>query len=251
MPKKMMHIGLSVGTIGPYVLLTETPEFCAKIAQYLEHPKEVAYNREFRTFSGLLNGTHISVTSTGIGGPSIAIAVEELFQCGAHTMIRVGTCESTSPLVHKRDIVIPNGAISMEGVSSHYIPAEYPPIPDMDLIQTLEEVATTLGHTPKVGVTITSAAYSTRTTPHREEIASSWKNYLHGGALCCEMECAPLFAVGSSIKARVASILISTTHRDQLTTENEDTSSYLDESFIHIALHALKSIIEKDTCETN
>ncbi len=121
----------------------------------------------------------------------------------------------------------------------------------MDLIQTLEEVATTLGHTPKVGVTITSAAYSTRTTPHREEIASSWKNYLHGGALCCEMECAPLFAVGSSIKARVASILISTTHRDQLTTENEDTSSYLDESFIHIALHALKSIIEKDTCETN
>jgi uridine phosphorylase len=250
MPKKMMHIGLSVGTIGPYVLLTETPEFSEKIAQYLDNPKEIAYNREFRTFSGLLNGTQIAVTSTGIGGPSIAIAVEELFQCASHTMIRVGTCESTSPLVHKGDIVIPNGAISMEGVSPHYIPVEYPPIPDMDLIQTLEDAATTLGHTPKVGVTITSASYSTRTTPHREEIASSWKSYLHGGALCCDMECAPLFAVGSSIKARVASLLVCLADSDQKIIGNDDKASYLDESFIHIALHAMKLIIERDLRET-
>ena len=101
MGKKMMHIGLEKGQIGRYVFLPGSPERTEKIAAYFENPKEIAYNREFRTFVGQLNGVDVAVTSTGIGGPSAAIAVEELYQCGADTMMRVGTCASVSlSLIH-------------------------------------------------------------------------------------------------------------------------------------------------------
>ena len=96
MGKKMMHIGLEPGAVGRYVFLPGSPERTEKIAAYFDDPKEIAYNREFRTFVGELDGVKVAVTSTGIGGPSTAIAVEELYQCGADTMLRVGTCASTS-----------------------------------------------------------------------------------------------------------------------------------------------------------
>ena len=95
MGKKMMHIGLEPGAVGCYVFLPGSPERTEKIAAYFDDPKEIAYNREFRTFVGELDGVKVAVTSTGIGGPSTAIAVEELYQCGADTMLRVGTCAST------------------------------------------------------------------------------------------------------------------------------------------------------------
>ena len=122
MGKKMMHIGLEPGAVGRYVFLPGSPERTEKIAAYFDDPKEIAYNREFRTFVGELDGVKVAVTSTGIGGPSAAIAVEELYQCGADTMIRVGTCASTSRKVSLGDVVIPNGAVRMEGVSTHYLP---------------------------------------------------------------------------------------------------------------------------------
>ena len=93
--KKMMHIGLSPNEIGRYVFLPGSPERTEKIAAHFEDPKEIAYNREYRTWTGTLLGVPVAVTSTGIGGPSTAIAVEELFQCGADTMMRVGSCAST------------------------------------------------------------------------------------------------------------------------------------------------------------
>ena len=109
MGKKMMHIGLEPGAVGRYVFLPGSPERTEKIAAYFDDPKEIAYNREFRTFVGELDGVKVAVTSTGIGGPSAAIAVEELYQCGADTMLRVGTCASTSRKVSLGDVVIPNG----------------------------------------------------------------------------------------------------------------------------------------------
>ena len=99
MGKKMMHIGLEAGDVGRYVFLPGSPERTEKIAAYFDNPREIAYNREYRTFVGELDGTMVAVTSTGIGGPSAAIAVEELHQCGADTMMRVGTCASVSPKV--------------------------------------------------------------------------------------------------------------------------------------------------------
>ena len=141
MAKRMMHVGLCAGDVGGYVLLPGSPERAVRLAFYLEDPKEMAYFREYQTFTGLLEGERVSITSTGMGGPSVAIAVEELRECGAHTMIRVGTCQSTSPKVHKGELVLPNGAVRMEGVANHYAPLEYPAVPDMDVLAALEAAA--------------------------------------------------------------------------------------------------------------
>ena len=111
--KKMMHLNISKNQIGKYVFLPGSVERATKIADYFDNPVKVAHNREFLTYTGTLEGIPVSVTSTGIGGPSSAIAVEELFECGAHTMMRIGSCASTSSKVKIGDVVIVNGAVRM------------------------------------------------------------------------------------------------------------------------------------------
>ena len=86
------HIGLKPGDVGEIVLLPGDPKRCEKIAQYFDEPKLVADKREFVTYTGYIDGVKVSVTSTGIGGPSASIAMEELVNVGAKTFIRVGTC---------------------------------------------------------------------------------------------------------------------------------------------------------------
>lgn len=113
------HIGLKQGDVGKYVILPGDPKRCAKIAQYFDEPKLVADNREYVTYTGYLDGEKVSVTSTGIGGPSAAIALEELVNVGAETFIRVGTCGGMQIDVKGGDIVIATGAIRAEIGRAH------------------------------------------------------------------------------------------------------------------------------------
>ena len=208
MGKKMMHIALEKGDVGRYVFLPGSPERTEKIAAYFDHPKEIAYNREYRTFVGELDGEKVAVTSTGIGGPSAAIAVEELFQCGADTMLRVGTCASTSPRVSRGDVIIPNGAVRMEGVSLHYLPVEFPAVPDFQMLKAIEAAAQKLQYPYNVGVTITKASFYTQTAPETKpvgpELMYRWDAYEKGGATSTSMECSVLFTVGASLGIRTA-----------------------------------------------
>ena len=120
------HVGLGPGMVGQYVLLPGDPKRCEKIAAYFEEPQLMADSREYVTYTGLLDGVKVSVTSTGIGGPSASIAMEELTRCGAHTFVRVGTCGGMQLPVVGGDLVIATGAIRMEGhqqgVSPHRVP---------------------------------------------------------------------------------------------------------------------------------
>jgi uridine phosphorylase len=114
-PSKQYHIQVAAGEVGRYVILPGDPKRCAKIAAYFDDAKLVADSREFTTYTGTLDGVKVSVTSTGIGGPSASIAMEELVKCGADTFLRVGTCGGMQTDVKSGDIVIANGAIRMEG----------------------------------------------------------------------------------------------------------------------------------------
>ena len=114
------HIGLKQGDVGEYVILPGDPKRCKKIAEYFDDAKLVADRREFTTYTGFLNGKKVSVTSTGIGGSSASIALEELVRVGAKTFIRVGTCGGIDLDVKGGDIVIATGAIRMEGTSKEY-----------------------------------------------------------------------------------------------------------------------------------
>ncbi len=249
--KKMMHIGLRPNEIGRYVFLPGSPERTEKIAAHFEDPKEIAYNREYRTWTGTLLGVPIAVTSTGIGGPSTAIAVEELFQCGADTMLRVGSCASTSPKVHAGDIVIPNGAVRMEGVGKHYLPVEFPAVPDFQMVKEIEAAATEIGYPYDVGVTITKASFYSQTAPESKPVAKElqyrWEAYRKGGAASTSMECAPLFLAGAALGIRTACVMVSATDDQQYEDQKrKQPLTDLEERAITVAIEAMKRMIRKD-----
>ncbi len=134
---KQYHTGVGPGDIGKYVILPGDPKRCSKIAAHFEDAKLVADSREYVTYTGTIDGVKVSVTSTGIGGPSAAIAIDELSKCGADTFIRVGTCGGMQEDVCGGDIVIANGAIRMEGTSREFAPIEYPAVPDVNVMNAL------------------------------------------------------------------------------------------------------------------
>lgn len=249
--RKMMHIGICPGDVGRYVFLPGSPERTEKIAAYLENPKEIAYHREYRTWTGKLDGVPVAVTSTGIGGPSTAIAVEELHQCGADTMLRVGSCASVSPKVRMGDIVIPGGAVRMEGVGSHYLPEEFPAVPDFQLMKALEAAAVAAGLPYDTGVTITKASFYSQTAPETKPVAQElifrWEAYVKGGATNTSMECAPLFLIASTLGIRAACVMVSATNCKQYDEQSRTTPlKDLEDRAIRVAVEGMRRIIAGD-----
>ena len=249
--KKMMHIGLSKGDIGKYVFLPGSPERSEKISTYLDEPREVGYNREFRSFTGTLEGVPVTVCSTGIGCPSTAIAVEELYELGAHTKLRVGSCASTSPKVEVGDIVIPNAAVRMEGVANHYAPIEFPSVPNMYLLEKLEEAACKIGYRYNIAPTITKASFYTQIAaaekPVGFDLEPRWLSYEKGGACSTEMESAVLFIIGDILRIRTATVLISATNYKAYSNESrKNNPKNLEYRAIEVAVEAMRTIILED-----
>lgn len=137
---RQYHIQVAKGEVGRYVIMPGDPKRCVKIAQYFDNPVLIADNREYITYTGTLDGVKVSVTSTGIGGPSASIAMEELSRCGADTFVRIGTCGGMQPEVKSGDIVIATGAIRMEGTSREYAPIEYPAVANLDVTNALVQL---------------------------------------------------------------------------------------------------------------
>ena len=146
------HVGLGPGMVGRYVLLPGHPKRCQKIAAYFEEPQLMADSREYVTYTGLLDGVKVSVTSTGIGGPSASIAMEELTRCGADTFVRVGTCGGMQQDILGGDLIIATGAVRMEGTSREYAPLEFPAVADLEVVNALAAAARELGAKSHIGV---------------------------------------------------------------------------------------------------
>ena len=138
---KQMHIQIKKGDIGRYVILPGDPARCEKIARYFDEPQQLAQNREYTLWTGSLDGVPVAVCSTGIGGPSAAIAMEELVECGADTFIRVGTSGGIVDEVKGGDIVIATSAIRQEGTSREYLPIEFPAAASFDIVLALKQAA--------------------------------------------------------------------------------------------------------------
>ena len=176
---RQYHIQVAKGEVGRYVILPGDPKRCVKIAQYLENPVLIADNREFTTYTGTLNGVKVSVTSTGIGGPSASIAMEELYRCGADTFVRIGTCGGMQPDVKSGDIVIATGAVRMEGTSKEYAPIEYPAVPDFGVTTALVSAAKALKMPYHTGVVQCKDAFYGQHEPERMpvsyELLNKWE----------------------------------------------------------------------------
>src|SRR6266581_9411842 len=135
--EKKYHVGVAKGEVGDYVLVPGDPGRVPAIAKYLDGAKEVAFSREYRTFTGSLDGVPVSAMSTGMGGPSVAIGVEELSELGVHTFLRVGTCGAAQPEIKMGDLVIAMGSVRSEGTPNGYIPLEYPAVASLHMVQAL------------------------------------------------------------------------------------------------------------------
>lgn len=200
------HIQLRPGDVGRYVLLPGDPKRCAKIAAYFDNPVLVADNREYVTYTGYLDGEKVSVTSTGIGGPSASIAMEELVQVGADTFIRVGTCGGIDIDVKGSDIVVATGSVRMEGTSREYAPIEFPAVANIEVVNALMNACKSKGVTFHTGVVQSKDSFYGQHSPERMpvsyELVNKWEAWKRLGVKASEMESAALFVVASHLGVR-------------------------------------------------
>ena len=247
---KQYHVGLGPGDVGRYVLLPGDPKRCAKIAKYFDNPRLVADSREFVTYTGTLNGVPVSVTSTGIGGPSASIALEELTNCGADTFIRVGTCGGMQEDVCGGDIVIATGAIRMEGTSREYAPIEYPAVPDFGVTNALVDAAREVGVTYHTGVVECKDSFYGQHDPEQmpvgDELLKKWDAWMKLGCKASEMESAALFIVASARGVRAGSDFLVMGNQERVKRGMENHITHDTEGAIQVAIEALRILIRED-----
>ena len=208
---KQHHIQLQKGDVGRYVLLPGDPGRSEVIARHLEGAIHVATNREYVTYTGTLDGVKVSVTSTGIGCPSSAIALEELVRVGADTFIRVGTSGAIQPGTQSGDLAIVTGAIRDEGTSIHYLPVAFPALADLEIVAALRTAAQKADLPHALGISQSKDSFYGEVEPERSGVTSRlldrWHAWQVGGAICSEMEAAALFIVASTLKVRAGGIM--------------------------------------------
>lgn len=247
---KLYHIQVAPGEVGRYVIMPGDPKRCAKIAEYFENPVLIADNREYVTYTGTLDGVKVSVTSTGIGGPSAAIAMEELYRCGADTFVRIGTCGGMQPEVKSGDVVVATGAIRMEGTSREFAPMEFPAVADLTVTNALVDAAKQKGYPFHAGVVQCKDSFygqhEPETKPVSYELINKWEAWKRLGCLASEMESAALFVVASYLHVRAGScfLVVANQEREKLGLENpvvHDT-----DMAIQVAVEAIRKLIRED-----
>lgn len=246
-PNKQYHLQVGKGDVGRYVILPGDPKRCEKIASYLDDAKLIADSREYVTYTGTLEGEKVSITSTGIGGPSASIALEELVKCGADTFIRVGTCGGMQMDVKSGDIVIANAAIRMEGTSKEYAPVEYPAVAHPDVLFALIEAAKRAGAPWHVGVSQCKDAFYGQHNPElmpvSYELENKWEAWLRMGAMASEMESAALFIVGSFLRVRVGSLFVVVANQEREKKGLDNPVVHDTSQAIAIAVDAIRDMI--------
>jgi len=245
------HIALRRGDVGRYVLLPGDPGRCERIARRFEDAHLVAKNREYETWTGSLGGVPVSVTSTGIGCPSAAIAVEELVRCGADTFIRVGTAGGMQPDMRTGDLAIVTAAIRDEGTTSQYLPMEFPAIADLDVVLALREAARRTGARSREGVSQSKDSFYGEIEPGRMPIAADlrerWDAWIGGGAICSEMEAAAIFIIASILRVRASGIMACVGNPTMSPEEAAASmATFTLDPVIDTAVEALRVLIERD-----
>ncbi|MFC2821710.1 MAG: uridine phosphorylase [Sphaerochaeta sp.] len=244
------HLRIKRGDVGRYVIMPGDPQRVPVIAGFLENAKQVAYYREFNTYTGYLGDTKVSVTSTGIGGPSASIAMEELTKCGADTFLRMGTCGGIALPVMGGDAVIATGAIRMEGTSREYAPIEFPAVADYDVVTAVKQASEKLGIKHHLGIVQCKDSFygqhSPELMPVSYELLNKWEAWKRLGVLASEMESAAMFTVASYLHVRCGSVffVVGNQEREALGMENpklHDTTA-----ICRLAVESLRKLIEND-----
>ena len=247
---RQYHIQVAKGEVGRYVILPGDPKRCVKIAQYFDNPVLIADNREYITYTGTLDGVKVSVTSTGIGGPSASIAMEELYRCGADTFVRIGTCGGMQTEIKSGDIVIATAAVRMEGTSREYAPIEYPAVANLDVTNALVEAAKEKGFIYHTGVVQSKDSFYGQHEPEAMpvgyELINKWEAWKRMGCLASEMESAALFIVAGKLRVRMGSCLLVLANQEREKQGLENPVVHDTDMAIRVAVEAIRRMIKED-----
>lgn len=247
---KQFHIACAQGDIGRYCILPGDPGRVPAIAALFDDAKQIAYNREFNVWTGTLLGEKVTACSTGIGGPSASIAMEELHKCGADTFIRTGTCGGIDLNVQSGDVVVATGAIRYEHTSREYAPIEFPAVPHYEVLSALVDTVKLSGHRWHAGVVQCKDSFYGQHSPHRMpvsyELEAKWEAWKRLGVLASEMESAALFTAAAALGVRCGSAfhVIWNQEREKAgldQKESEDVSLS-----VRVAVDAMKELIRRD-----
>ncbi len=242
------HLMIRRGDVSRYVLLPGDPERVPLIAKYWDKAWHVATHREFVTYSGYYKGVFISATSTGIGAPSTAIAIEELARCGVDTFIRVGTTGALRREIKLGDLVISTGAVRLEGTSRHYVISEYPAVANFEIVLALIEAAENLGVNYHVGLTASSDSfYVGQERPGFRDYLPPFQrgliDYLRSvGVLNFEMEASVIFVLSNIYGLRAGAVCAAVANRET----DEFKPGVGVEDAIRVANEAVKILSEWD-----
>ncbi|MFI3175540.1 MAG: uridine phosphorylase [Bacillota bacterium] len=247
------HIQTKPGDVGGYVILPGDPKRCEKIAAHFDNPILIADSREYVTYTGTLDGVKVSVTSTGIGGPSAAIALEELVRCGAHTFLRVGTCGGIDTDVQSGDVVIATGAIRMEGTSKEYAPIEFPAVANLDITNALVQAAKKTGISYHTGIVQCKDSFygqhSPEAMPVGHELMQKWEAWKRLGCKASEMESAALFVVASHLGVRCGSSFLVVANQEREAKGLPNPVVHDTEIAIAMTVDAMKILIHEEINE--
>ena len=247
---EQFHIRCKEGDVGRYVFLPGDPGRCEAIAAHFDNPVHVGMNREYNIYTGYLLGEKVSVCSTGIGGPSASIAMEELAAIGADTFIRVGTCGGIDLDVLPGDVVVATGAIRFEHTSLEYAPLEFPAVSDFEIAMALKAAAKDLGFRVHTGVVQCKDSFYGQHAPEKSpvyyELLQKWESWKRLGVKASEMESAALFVVAAALGGRCGSCLHAVWNQEReklgmVMPMTEDTSGA-----IRVGIEAMKRIIAQD-----
>ena len=244
------HIQCKEGDVGRYCILPGDPGRCEKIAAYFDDPIKVQSNREYTVYTGTLLGEKVSVCSTGIGGPSAVIAMEELHAIGADTFIRVGTCGGIALQVQSDDVVIATGAVRHEGASREYAPIEFPAVSDYRIQEALVQAAKNLGKSWHAGVVQCKDSFYGQHDPARMpvsyELQAKWEAWKRLGVLASEMESAALFCCAAALGVRCGSCFHVVWNQEREAAGLDQKMSEDTTSSVRVSVEALKLLIEED-----
>ena len=247
---KQFHIACAQGDIGRYCILPGDPGRVPAIAALFDDAKQIAYNREFNVWTGTLLGEKVTACSTGIGGPSASIAMEELHNCGADTFIRTGTGGGIDLNVQAGDVVVATGAIRYEHTSREYAPIEFPAVADFQVTNALVEATKKLGFPLHTGIVQCKDSFygqhDPAASPVYYELQQKWESWKRLGVKASEMESAALFVVAAALGCRCGSCFHVVWNQEREAAGLDQKMSEDTSSSVKVSVEALKLLIEAD-----
>lgn len=222
----VFHLGLTKNDLqgATLAIVPGDPKRVEKIAKLMDNPVHLASLREYTSWRGEIDGKAVIVCSTGIGGPSTSIAVEELAQLGIRTFLRIGTTGAIQEHINVGDILVTTAAVRLDGASLHFAPMEFPAVSDFECMNALYKAAKDNGSTVHVGVTASSDTfypgqerYDTYTGRVVRRFKGSMKDWQEMGVMNYEMESATLLTMCASQGLRagmVAGVIVNRTQQE-------------------------------------